>query len=73
MEEIVRVLRVLEYVGTREWVEQSLKQRTVKGEMCPHPKYPNVIREGFVGEFPELVRHDGNFTPEEASDGTSKD
>ena len=42
----VRVLRVLEYVGTREFVERSLEKRSIHGEM----RAPNgYIREAFLG------------------------
>lgn len=47
----VRVLRVLEYTGTREWVEKTLQARRVKGQV----RFGGVgtIREALVGEFPE--------------------
>lgn len=65
MNEIVRVLRVLEYVGTREWVEMSLKNRLIKGTWSPGGGTTQQIKEAIIGEFPEILK--------EASDGTSKD
>ena len=53
MEEIVRVLRILEYVGERSWVEHTLANNGVKGERrCGKV---NVIREASVGQYPEIV------------------
>ena len=49
----VRVIRVLEYEGTREWVEACLTQREVKGRKdCA---IGCVIREAIVGDFPAVV------------------
>ena len=56
MTERVRVLRVLEYIGTREFVEKSLECRTIKEAYSPSEG--NVIREAIVGGilgFEELV------------------
>lgn len=48
----VRVIRVLEYVGGREWVEDTLTRRSVAGTWsCPN----GTIREAVVGDFPEVV------------------
>ncbi len=49
----VRVLRLLEYEGPRDWIEAALAQRGVKGTKdlgngC-------VIREGIIGDFPVVV------------------
>ena len=49
----VRVIRVLEYEGPRDWVEACLDQREVKGRKdC---KIDCVIREAIVGDFPVVV------------------
>lgn len=55
--EIVRVLRVLEYTGTREWVELAIKIRAVKGEMAirSNPRFRGVIREAVLGETIEVI------------------
>lgn len=52
-EDRVRVLRVLEYEGPREWIEATLNTRAVKGTRdigngCS-------IREALVGDFPQVV------------------
>jgi len=49
----VRVIRVLEYEGPRDWIEVTLAQNAVKGTRnfgggC-------VIREATVGAFPAVV------------------
>lgn len=52
MTEQVRVLRVLEYVGTRKFVEASLAQRAVKG-VTMYGLQQGVqcaIREAIVGQ-----------------------
>ena len=49
----VRVIRVLEYEGPRDWVEACLTARTVKGTKdCGSGC---VIREAIVGDFPAVV------------------
>lgn len=51
MTEIVRVLRVLEYIGPRDWLEKTLAQRAVIEERSSGQW---KIREAFLGRFPEL-------------------
>lgn len=52
--EIVRILRVIEYVGPREWVDEQIDRRGVKGTF-KLPNKPNCqIREAILGETPEL-------------------
>ena len=49
----VRVIRVLEYEGPREWIEVCLAARTVKGTKdCGNGC---AIREAIVGDFPAVV------------------
>jgi hypothetical protein len=48
----VRMLRIIEYVGTREWVDDQINKRNVKGCKVVRDGY---ILEGFVGEVPQLV------------------
>ena len=50
--EVYRVLRLLEYAGPREWVDRSITQRSVKGEMVM--LNGAVIREATLGSVPEL-------------------
>lgn len=49
----IRVIRVLEYVGERKWIEAILAQRGVKGTRVI--ENGGVIREAIVGDFPEIV------------------
>lgn len=53
--EIVRVVRVLEYVGERSAVEKVLQQNAVKGF---RDFGPVVIREAMLGQFPEVLSSD---------------
>jgi len=49
----VRVIRVLEYEGPRDWMEACLKARTIKGiRNCGNDC---TIREAIVGDFPAVV------------------
>jgi hypothetical protein len=52
--DIVRVLRVLEYVGPRRWVAETLARNSVKGtkiisEDC-------FISEAVIGDYPEILK-----------------
>lgn len=49
----VRVIRVLEYEGPRDWVEATLAQNAVKG--TKNLGNGCVIREGMIGDFPVVV------------------
>lgn len=56
---IVRVLRLLEYVGEREMVESAL-QRSIKGTLLvPGAKHGDrvglIIRAATLGDFPEIM------------------
>lgn len=55
--DIVRVLRILEYEGPREWIEETLRRRAVKKEyrIGAH----STIREAIVGEFPTILEEKG--------------
>lgn len=49
----VRVIRVLEYEGPRDWIETCLAVRGVKGTKdCGEGR---IIREAIVGDFPVVV------------------
>lgn len=50
-EEIVRVLRVIEYIGPREWVETTLR-RSLQGEWRQGNK---MIRVATLGSYPEIL------------------
>lgn len=57
MSDHVRVLRVLEYSGPREWVEATMERNAVKGIMgAPVLQRGCQIREAVIGAgFPEVV------------------
>ena len=57
MTDRVRVLRVLEYEGPREWVENTLANNAVKGEKRFHKGGElYVIRESIIGETPTVLK-----------------
>lgn len=51
--ETIRVLRVLEYVGDRNWVEYTLSKSHVKGSTRFGRR--GVIKSSVIGEFPEVM------------------
>ncbi len=53
MTDRIRVLRVLEYEGPREWVEKQVSQRQVKGDRIFHGHC--IIRESIIGETPAVL------------------
>lgn len=53
----VRVLRILEYEGDREWIEKTLSCRGVKGSYTIPGK--GTIKEAIVGEFPTILEKKG--------------
>lgn len=59
MGDTVRVIRLIEYVGDREWVESSLDRRQIKGTWIA-PR--GTIREAIIGDFPEVVEHEESDT-----------
>lgn len=53
MTDIIRILRVLEYVGPRERLEYMYEQNAIKGQRT----FGDVtIREAMVGAFPEIIK-----------------
>ncbi len=48
----VRVLRVMEYVGSRKWVEETLSRNGVKGTYALGNG--NSIKSAIIGEFPDI-------------------
>jgi hypothetical protein len=65
--EKVRVLRLIEYIGDREWVEETLS-RSLKG--THFITKDRIIRCATLGDFPELI-DDSNVSigfPTEAED-----
>jgi hypothetical protein len=61
MNEKVRVLRILEYVGDRKWVEKALSNTSVplngKKELTSrdHPTWNNVMKSAIIDQFPEIL------------------
>ncbi len=56
--EMVRVLRVLEYIGDREWVEDTLKNSSVPidgSRIFLNKGYNNYIKSAIVDKFPEIL------------------
>lgn len=51
-EEIIRVLRVVEYVGPRAWVEETVA-RSIHGEKRLNDD--RVIRAATIGTYPEIL------------------
>lgn len=73
-EDIVRVLRILEYVGPRSWVEQTLARTAVplngqapNGRLAA-PWTKGVIRSAMLGSFPEILERAQVEAPAPASD-----
>lgn len=53
--ETVRVLRILEYVGDREWVENTLKQSLVPINGVREIGKGNMIKSALIDQFPEIL------------------
>ena len=60
MSDIVRVLRILEYVGERQWVEDTLKNSSVPadGVRVVSERKGNIIKSCLVDKFPEIIEKD---------------
>jgi hypothetical protein len=57
----IRVLRLIEYVGPRDWVENTLK-KSIQGTLwCSEPSIPSsnrplkMIRTATLGTIPEIL------------------
>lgn len=50
--DIVRVLRVIEYVGEREWVESTVAN-SIQGTKTV--SYKGTIRAATIGSYPEIL------------------
>lgn len=57
VKEIVRVLRILEYVGEREWVEDTLTKSHVplNGTSAHYTGSTNMIKSAIIDQFPEIL------------------
>lgn len=51
----IRVLRILEYVGEREWVEETLKRSTVPLNGQRQVDNGNLIKSAIIDNFPEIL------------------
>jgi hypothetical protein len=45
----------MEYVGTREWVEQTLQSGAVPSTGAKRLSNTNIIRSAIVGQYPEVL------------------
>ena len=55
MNDIVRVLRILEYVGEREWVEETLKKGNVPASGIKVVNKTDCIKSALIDNFPEIL------------------
>jgi hypothetical protein len=60
-EDIVRVLRIIEYVGPRGWVEETVA-RAVQGTRIVSPG--KVINAATLGTYPEILQQEQTPAPE---------
>ena len=60
MSEKVRVLRILEYVGDRELVEETLQKGSVPadGVKIIGNNNQNIIKSCLIDKFPEILEND---------------
>lgn len=62
MSDKVRVIRIIEYVGDREWVESTLKNGSMYADGTKefhshdHPEWKNVIKSALLDKFPEILK-----------------
>lgn len=55
MEDQVRVIRILEYVGSRGWVEEALKMAAVPLNGTRRITGDTYINSALLGTFPEIM------------------
>jgi len=55
MSDKVRVLRILEYVGDRDWVESTLAEAHVPMNGMFKNKKGCMIKSAIVDQFPEIL------------------
>lgn len=69
-EDIVRVLRIVEYTGPRSWVEKAVAN-SIHGERSfRHAGIECIIRAGTIGTYPEILQ---KAQPEEVRDSEELD
>lgn len=55
--EVVRVLRIIEYTGPREWIERTIAE-SIHGQYdCGHSC---IIRTATIGTYPEILEETGD-------------
>jgi len=59
MSEIVRVLRILEYTGPREWVEMTMQKNAVPSNGAYQVDKDKCIRSAVIGQYPEILEAKG--------------
>lgn len=55
-EDTVRVIRILEYVGPRSWVEKTLQKSAIQGTKDLGGDGRALITSVILGTFPEIVK-----------------
>ena len=55
MSDKVRVLRILEYVGNREWIEECLKRSYVPTNGQKQFGENEIIKSAIIDTFPEIL------------------
>jgi hypothetical protein len=57
VEDTVRVIRIIEYIGPRKWVSETISKRIVKGTyFVSEGRY---ISEAIIGDLPEIIQKGG--------------
>ncbi len=59
MPEMVRMLRIMEYRGTREWLEKTLTNGAVPANGTRRIDDKTYITSSMLGTFPEHLTDDG--------------
>ncbi len=54
VEDTVRMIRIIEYIGPRKWVMETLSKRIVKGTYFISPG--RYISEAVIGDLPEIIQ-----------------
>lgn len=58
----VRVLRIIEYVGNRKWVEETLKRGEIPSSGSKSFGNECVIKSALIDQFPEIVQEKSDET-----------
>jgi hypothetical protein len=68
--DIVRVLRILEYVGPRDWVETTLNNNAVPTNGERRIDKNRVIRSAILGSYPEILEQQQDGQENNESSGS---